>query len=324
MIRIAEVDPHDEPALRAFWEVEQAAHRADREHPVLRTWSNLQGLRDPSPYYRHLLLAARDGDRTVGVADLGLSVSDNPDVGELEISVHPDRRREGIGRLLWDDALARLRADGRTTIVSEVFVPHGADSSPAYSFATAMGMTAALGEDHLVLDLPVDAPDEQPADGYSIVTWGAVCPPEHVAAYVGMRNQMEQDVPRGDLVMAPVVFDEERLRVSQERTARHYHAIVAAARRTSDGAFGGYSLLYVPYDDDLALQDDTLVMPEHRGRGLGRAMKLATLQILQREHPDRVAIHTWTAADNTAMQRTNLAFGFRPVERMWECQVTGA
>ncbi len=118
----------------------------------------------------------------------------------------------------------------------------------------------------------------------------------------------------------PVVVDEERLRVGEERIARSYYGITAAARRRADGEFAGYSQLYLPHGADYVIQDDTLVMPEHRGHRLGTLLKLATLGIVQREHHDLVAIHTDTAVDNYAMQVTNRDFGYRPVERLHEMQ----
>ena len=62
------------------------------------------------------------------------------------------------------------------------------------------------------------------------------------------------------------------------------------------------------------------IRDSHRGHGLGLLLKCATLEIAQREHPDRVAIHTDTAVDNHAMQATNRRFGYRPVERLLEVQ----
>jgi hypothetical protein len=49
-------------------------------------------------------------------------------------------------------------------------------------------------------------------------------------------------------------------------------------------------------------------------------MKLATLEIVRRDHPDRTVIHTWSAVDNAPMQRTNRDFGVVPVERLHEMQ----
>ena len=74
--------------------------------------------------------------------------------------------------------------------------------------------------------------------------------------------------------------------------------LVAAARRRSDGAFGGYSIVILDPTTDQAQQDDTLVMPEHRGHRLGLRLKLANLEIMESEYPGRTAIHTWSATDN--------------------------
>jgi len=68
------------------------------------------------------------------------------------------------------------------------------------------------------------------------------------------------------------------------------------------------------------VQDDTLVMPEHRGHGVGWALKVAVLRILAAEHPERRLLHTWNAVENTFMQRINRKLGFRPVERELEMQ----
>ena len=107
-----------------------------------------------------------------------------------------------------------------------------------------------------------------------------------------MRNQMNADVPTGELDLEAAVLDDARLASSEERLARSYDVRVAAARRRSDGAFGGYSLLFVPHGADYGWQDDTLVMPDHRGHRLGAALKAANYAGLPR-HVGRV--HTWTA-----------------------------
>jgi GNAT superfamily N-acetyltransferase len=132
-----------------------------------------------------------------------------------------------------------------------------------------------------------------------------------------MRNQMNADVPTGDLDLEVEVLDDARLAASEERLMRAYDVRVAAARRRSDGVFGGYSLLFVPHGTDHGWQDDTLVMPEHRGHRLGAALKSANYAAL----PAHVTqVHTWTAPDNTAMHHTNTALGFRVVERMYEME----
>jgi GNAT superfamily N-acetyltransferase len=322
MVEISEVDVHDDAELRAFSDVEQAAHRAGRDRAVVRSYEIRTLLRAPNPYFRHDLMVAREGDLTVGTADLGCSVGDNEHLADLEITVHPDWQRRGIGSALFEAARQRLTAEGRTTVVGEAYVPDGVahEQAAAYAFASGLGLRSVHVEDHLVLELPAVAPEGPVASGWEVVTWRAHCPDEFREAYCRMRTQMENDVPRGEVEYEPFVFDTERLRVGEERIARGYRQVVAAARRRSDGAFGGYSIVFVPYGETEALQDDTLVMPEHRGLRLGLALKGATLDVLSREHPELTSIHTWTSVDNAPMQRTNRAFGFVPVDRMHEMQ----
>jgi GNAT superfamily N-acetyltransferase len=275
-----------------------------------------------------VLLVARDAEEVVGIADLGGSRTDNLHLGDLEIHVLPARRRQGIGRALHNEASRRLRADGRTSVVGEVYCPPGSagDAVASYEFAVAMGFGRVHAEDHLLLSLPVDAAQiarlraKLEETAYDVLTWTGACPDEHLEAFCELHTRMSSDVPVGEIDCEPVVVDAERLRGREQRILRSFDAIASVARRRTDGVFGGYSQLYLPHGADYAQQDDTLVMPEHRGHRLGTALKLATLEILQREHPERLALHTDTAVDNHAMQATNRDFGFRPVERMYEMQ----
>lgn len=334
MTDIVEIDPSDEAALRAYWETEQAAIRADRPHAVLRTWRTILTHAQPFPHYRRTFLVARDGDTVVGVAEIGGAVDDNTHLAELEVVVLPGRRREGIGRALYDEAQRRCADAGRRTVCGELHVPADVDATSAasYAFATALGLEEVHAEDHLVLALPVDdghvavlrTHAEATASDYEIVTWRGVCPDEYAEAFCEMRTRMDADVPIGDVDLEPVAFTVDRLRSSEERVARSYSSVVAAARRRRDGVLGGYSQVFVPHGEDEVLQDDTLVMPAHRGRRLGTLLKLGTLRVLAEEHPSATCLHTWTSPANHAMQRTNRDFGYRVVERMHEMQVTHA
>ena len=325
MTDIAELDVSDDAALREFYDVEQAAGRADRPYAVMRTHAQLVQLsRHPSPYYRRTMLVARDAGRIVGAAALGRSQQDNLHLAELEISVLPGARRHGFGRALHDEAVRRARADGRSTFLAEVAQTAPDEPSPGHLFAAALGFEEVHRNDHLVLDLPVPAElwDVLPgaAEGYDVVTWGDRTPDDLVDAYAAMLTQMGTDHPTGGVDHTPVVIDVARIREGEKRTMRAYTDVVAAARRASDGVFGGYSLVHLPHNRDYVIQDDTLVMPGHRGHGLGMVLKAAVLRILAAEHPGRRLIHTWNAVENAPMQRISRSLGFRPVELELEMQ----
>ncbi|CAN5676449.1 GNAT family N-acetyltransferase [soil metagenome] len=323
-LTIVTVDPQDDAALREWHAVEAASVRHERPYALQRSLAALTAaVRHPNPYARRVLLAGMAGGVLVGVADLTLPSADNTHLVELEINVHPDHRRHGVGAALHDAADALRRAEGRTTVLGEMYLQIDG-AAAGLDFATMMGFTSVHTEEHLAMRLPadpftVDALTRQ-VPGYEVVTWQGRCPDEHRAAYVAMRNQMNADVPTGEADAAPVVYDEERLSVSETRLARSYEVLVSAVRRVTDGEMGGYSLVFLDRGDDVALQDDTLVMPDHRGQGLGMQLKLANLAVLRAEHPDRTMLHTWTDPDNGAMYRTNVNLGFAPVEIMHEVQ----
>ena len=321
-MQVIALDVQDISQLRSLWEVEQAAHRHDRSLPLLRPLTSVTSTyADPTPrYHREPLAAVVDG-QVVGVADLGWSVGENEHLADLEISVLPDHRRRGVATTLHAEATRRRRLAGRGSDMAEVYSPVDGDDSPGMAFASSLGYSDAHGEHHLVLDLPARVPDGPGHPGYEIVTWTDRCPDELLDHYLEMRNRMNADVPIGELDYTYPVLDAERLRTEEDRIGRSYGAVVAAARRTSDGVFGGYSLTYLPHDTDEALQDDTLVMPDHRGRSLGLALKSATLDLVQRDHPERGVYHSWTDPENRAMYRTNQRFGYRVVEAMHEMQV---
>jgi GNAT superfamily N-acetyltransferase len=325
VIEIRDLELDDERILREYFGVEQAAQRADRPDAVLRKWPQLQQmLLRPSPYHaRHSLVAREDG-RVVGTAELAMPQQDNPHLAGLEVNVLPTMRRRGIGRALHDEAVRRVRAERRTTVLGETFRPVDGETSAGLAFARALGFEVVHQEDHQALRLPL--PNAQLAglptgvEGYELITWGQRCPDDLVQAYAEMHTRMGQDAPSGDIDFEPATIDVTRIREGEERTAEAYAQIVAAARRTSDGVFGGYTLVYLPHGDDYVVQDDTLVMPDHRGHGLGMALKAKVLRLLAEHHPDRRVVHTWNGTGNEPMLRINRELGFRPVERELEVQ----
>ncbi len=315
-----ELDPTaPDTVLRRFWELEQAAHRADREHPVLRGWESfVLSARAPSSHTRHVLLVAEgEGGDIRGVADLTLTRHDNLHLAELDLAVDPEHRRQGVGRALHDHAVALARADGRTTFLAEVHRPMET-GSPGHAFATALGYRSVHHEHHLVLPLPAEPPRRE-VPGWELLAWSGPVPEALRADYVAMRTQMERDVPLGGVDYEPQEVTLADLDEQEWRMAVAYDWVTAVAR-APDGVLAGYSLVYVPHDTPIGWQDDTLVMPVHRGRGLGAALKHATFEVLRREHPRLEALHTWTDPDNHAMYETNRRFGYLPVERMDEMQ----
>lgn len=332
-MRVSELDLTDPSARRAWHAVTEAVLAHDRPHgwgvglQAFEAWV----AKEQSVYYATRRFGALGEDGVLlGVAELGTPLEDNTHLADVEIAVHPGARGQGVGAALLDRVRRACVGDGRTTLTGELYLPDGLvpEDSPGYRFARSHGFAPVHEEDHLLLDLPVPQQVRRRLEStgaetaYDVVTWGDSCPEEYVAAYCAMRTQMQADVPSGEMDRVPVVFDERRLRAGEDGLRGAWLRVVAAARRRTDGVMGGYSMLLLPVGDDRVMQDDTLVMPEHRGQGLGTRLKLATLDVLNREHPERRVVHTWTAPENDAMQRVNAAFGYRRRERMYEMELS--
>lgn len=326
---VVPLDVHDDAALRAWWELEHASVTERDPDAPHRSYDALAaGVREASEYHGQVLLAAYDDDpaaggHLVGVADLSWPLTENEHLAEAELHVRPERRRAGFGKIIWAEVVRRAAELGRTTVSGELVVAAGEEQPAGLRFAESVGLRSVNVEDHLVLSLPVE-PDhvarllalaETSAAGYEVVTWIDACPDEHVEAYCRMRTQMNHDVPTGEADVEPVAMTPERLRASEARTRASYTTLNAAVRRTSDGEMAGFTRLLLEAGDRAALQSDTLVMPEHRGRRLGTLLKLTTLEMLADDHPERRLLHTWTAVTNAPMQAVNRAFGFVLVDQ---------
>jgi GNAT superfamily N-acetyltransferase len=130
----------------------------------------------------------------------------------------------------------------------------------------------------------------------------------------------------GDLVLEEERWDEERVRADYERIAAVGRRVVDAyALHEATGALVGYTQVQVPQaDPEVAFQQDTLVLREHRGHGLGLRMKAAGTLALMDGSPTTGSVRTWNADDNAPMLAVNTALGFvhDGMMREWQKVVT--
>ncbi len=150
-------------------------------------------------------------------------------------------------------------------------------------------------------------------DGYRFVVWSGVVPDAHAVAHARAHDAM-QDAPTGDLDEQHDPWDAERVRAAARVVLdRGGVMLTVAAVAEADGTVAGYTELVLPTPRSVrALQYDTVVIPGHRGRGLGRAVKLRMLEYLRGQCPGVREIMTTVADDNRPMRSVNAALGYRP------------
>lgn len=322
-MEVCEVDPRDDEAFAAWFEVVAATGEHDRPGepdwlPVEQRALSLHGTGD-DPDVRCLLLAVREGDRTVGAARMEVPQRDNDHLVEMLLAVHPDARRRGVGRALVDEMDRRTRELGRTTLLTYADEPAG--PSVNRRAGQALGYAVVQEEVRRDIDLPLDPARVEAlrevcrlhAADYDVRLWWDRCPDELVDDRALLGGAMSTDVPKDGMDWREEVWDAARLRrKEQESSDMDRTTVSAGAVHVASGRMVAYTEMGVPRTSPSRVyQWDTLVRESHRGHRLGLLVKLAALQELHAKVPAAQFISTWNAQENAPMIAVNDALGAR-------------
>ncbi|MFD7626105.1 GNAT family N-acetyltransferase [Streptomyces sp. NPDC059851] len=257
---------------------------------------------------RAALWAAEDG-----VAGLLLfSDAENQHTAFLDVlTVRPRARRRGLGTALWERVREELLARGRTSVSAQIDL-----GGPGQAFAESLGFGCVLPMAWYVQDVPearraLPVREAAAPPGYELVCWPGLVPDAWAAAAARAHCAMD-DAPAGDMDEQVLAWTPERLHASQQLILDRGGALTTVAAVTPEGEVAAYTELVLPDPDGpRAVQYDTVVVPGHRGRGLGRTVKLRMLAEAADRHPALRAVATTVADENTPMRAVNEALGYR-------------
>jgi GNAT superfamily N-acetyltransferase len=332
-VEIRAIDPADETVFRAGFEAFTEADTADRIDPpkrtvevALATYSRRGELNQSS---RRTFFVAYAGREPVGGVELELPLKENLKLAMFQLAVRPSHRGKGVGSALYDHVVRQAKADGRTSLLTEIFLPPEGGTSVAVEFARKRGFTCRNNEIRRQLALPVAAgrldrlaaKAAERSGGYRLVSWTGACPEEYAEQYARLKGMLMTEAPTGDLDYEAEQWDVERLREGEAELVAQGRTPYTTIALAGDGTLAAHTQAVVPSPDQgLAFQWDTLVLPEHRGHRLGLALKVANLRALQAAHPEVGRITTWNAEQNGPMVAVNVELGFEIVERLQEWQ----
>jgi GNAT superfamily N-acetyltransferase len=287
---------------------------------------SLSVFREDQRTERIVMFTAHDGNEVVGNEMISYPLLDNLDNALVHLTVVPERRRRGVGRVLAAHLLDVVRAEGRKRAMGWVASPFDGEG-PGLTFALGLGVTRANenvrreldleGLDDGTLDMAQRDLVGNRADRYQLVTWIDRAPDELVETAARLMGRMSTDAPQGDSAWEPEAWDAARYREGEvAASSRRRRRFAAGAVDPMSGGLVAYTDIGVStIRPEIAYQWDTVVDPDHRGHRLGLAIKAENLRRLRRESPESKRVETWNAASNTFMIAVNDALGFRPVER---------
>ncbi|GAA4528500.1 GNAT family N-acetyltransferase [Brachybacterium paraconglomeratum] len=270
------------------------------------------------------------GEVLVGRANVFMPLQENLETISVGVSVHPAFRGQGIATTLVEEALLpAIRESGRSLVEGYGEVPADGDADsdehPVNRLAARLGITRKNLAVCRALPLPLDtslleelqAEAEEKLGDYRIELWDGEIPEEHLAAYGLLMRQLELDDPDEDVEHEAPEYTPERIRESERRMREAGTLRITAVAVAPDGSFAGNSEVHL-HDSaasTLGWQENTLVMPEHRGHRLGLALKVATHRQLRERAPQLRSLVTWNSHVNPWMIEINEKLGYRALYR---------
>ncbi len=299
-------------ALRRALEREQWPH-----DPELPEAELIAKLASSNQHLDLTALVAWSGEEAVGIAEVELGYFDaNRDRCEVEVEVSPRHRRRGIGLALAREILDVVERDGRRLTTG-----WGPVSDETDGFWCRLGAPLLFQEHANRLEMAsvdpalmarwIEARHERAGD-LELVEWIGRCPAEHLEAYTAMKIAMK-DAPMGDLDYEPDAFSVDQVRsIEQSRIdqGREHWAIIVVDPATGE-AVAHTEVQINTYRPAVSIQNDTVVVPDYRGRRIGRWIKAEMWQRLRERRPEVRILTTYNAGVNEYMLAINHAMGYR-------------
>ena len=241
------------------------------------------------------------------------------DIGVLEVMVHPNLRRRGLGQQLVAVAARRAYLEGFSSIGVEAI-----GDTPAIPFYQALGFEPEYVETRSVLNLSavdwnaLGTMASGISSGYRLEYHPGGPSEELLEAYALAKLEGQSGGDDSDLDLRPSSSDPQRLRDSLDTLHRRgLKPYIVLAIHEATGTVAGLTEVVVPAQHpERADQYDTIVVRDHRGYGIDRAIKARMLFELRKAEPELREVQTWNAQHNESMLKVNAELGFQS-DRDW-------
>ncbi|WP_417367528.1 GNAT family N-acetyltransferase [Glutamicibacter arilaitensis] len=313
-MRIDSLDAFDDALLRAACQLEAAANvKARPGWQGIGTEARMLQWRAEDGWLKQLH-GAWDGSVLLGFS-ASMTYQNEPDTSWIYVWVDPNHQTNSVGTALVAAAEGSSPATA-TRFVSSAYRRTSAELGAfEQRFAAPLGYAVASAETVLELDLGIwTPPSPRNAAGYEISTHINGLP-EHLRKQAGqIKGLVDAQAPNGDLGWSETAISAQEY--AQEIAlwnAQGSTAIESVALDNAGDLAAWTCLVVAPAPDSPSNVEGTLVLRQHRGHGLGIAVKTASLEAAKHMGTVR-RIRTSSDDQNTWMHSINDALGFVPVE----------
>ena len=242
-------------------------------------------------------LLALAGRTPVGAGFVGRSFEDAASPNAFgKFFVLAERRRQGIGTLLFAALSENARSFGREGLITEVIE----DRQDALDYLRNRGFETVLRAQQVALDIASASVSAELPAGVELVP---LLDDSLLRLVYDAAVEIEQDLPVVERIVTPPL-DEWRGRMFNDELVRSCSFAALA-----EGVVVGFSSLYErPYGAEHGL---TGVRRAWRGKGVARALKSA--QIVAAKAAGIAQLRTSNEEENTAIRHLNESLGFRPL-----------
>ncbi|HLQ79814.1 MAG TPA: GNAT family N-acetyltransferase [Brachybacterium sp.] len=334
-LRIRPLDPTSEAELDQYLALDRALDEHTYGGSQLQTRDQLRADLQESPYWtvRRWVAAVETlegGEGIVGRASTFMPLQENLESLSVGVAVHPAFRGRGIATAMVQEALIpAIRESGRPLVEAYGEIPADGDPDslehPVNRLAARLGISRKNLAVCRALPLPLeesllDALQAETAEqlgDYRVELWDGDIPEQYLGAYGLLLRQLELDEPDEEVEHEAPEYTPERIRESERRSREQGVARITAVAVAPDGSFVGNSEIHVHTapESTLGWQENTLVMPDHRGHRLGLALKVATHRQLRERAPQLRSLVTWNSHVNPWMIEINEKLGYEALHR---------
>jgi GNAT superfamily N-acetyltransferase len=329
------IDPvtADAETWRRFHELRRMQEKERRPDDPVQPDDEVEArMKKENPFdYQHWYEISRDGAAlssfyAESVTPVNAEYETNKHLFWTEAYVRPEERRKGIATK-WLPLVIELMKERECTLVG-----FWAESDEGHAFLKSIGAGPKLTDIESRLKLSaVDWPmlerwtkegaEQSPQTKLEIID--GPLPDAMLPDFAPQLSLILNTMPMEDLDIGKIVMTPERIKYWQERQAMVGEVTHTVIAREPDGSMSGMTdVTWAPYRRTLIHQQFTGVMPEARGRGIGKWLKAAMLLHLRDLYRDAEWVVTDNAHSNDPMLKINRTLGFAPYRTGIEYQMS--